>query len=77
MVVSLAGESVYSVGVRGKVWQEWAADGCHFGCAGSGFRTEGGDPGEKVFHIDANRDCGDNSSRLLGSKRRFQLKEVP
>lgn len=30
----------------------------NFGCAGSGFRTEGGDPGEKVLHVDASLDRG-------------------
>ena len=37
MVVSLAGESVYSVGVRGDVWQEWAADGAISGVLVRGF----------------------------------------
>jgi hypothetical protein len=44
----------------------------NFGCASSGFRTEGGYPGEKVLRIDASRDWGDNGTRLLWSKRRSQ-----
>jgi len=48
----------------------------NFGSAGSGFRTEGGDPGEKVLHLDANRDWGDNGTRLLWSKRRFQMRRA-
>ena len=45
----------------------------NFGCAGSGFRTEGGDPGEKMLHIDASRDWGNNGTSLLWSKRRSQV----
>jgi hypothetical protein len=47
-----------------------------FGCAGAGFRTEGGDPGEKVLHVDASLDRGDNGTRLLWSKRRSQLERL-
>ncbi len=50
MAVSFAGESVYSVGVRvsvARVGRRWR----NFGCAGSEFRTEGGDPGEKCFTL--------------------------
>jgi hypothetical protein len=40
----------------------------------SGFRTEGGDAGEKVLHVDASLDRGDNGTRLLWSSRRSRLK---
>ena len=46
----------------------------NFGCAGSGFRTEGGDPGEKCFTLTPTEIGGDNGSRLLWSKRRSQMK---
>jgi hypothetical protein len=39
------------------------------------FGPGGGAIRGKVFHIDAKRDWRDNSSHLLGSKRRFRLKE--
>src|ERR1035441_10118321 len=37
------------------------------------FGQGGGDPGEKVFHIDAKRHWRNNRSQLLGSKRRFRV----
>ncbi len=51
MVVSLAGESVYSVGVRGDVWQEWSTNRAISAVLARDFVPGGGDPGEKCFTL--------------------------